>query len=122
VSVSTAGDAWRVLDLQRTPAAHRWVSAEPLLGEWHMPMAGGAHDLPQIDAVVVGGMSGPGATHMDRQWVRAIRRECAAAGVSFSLKQESGLHPEQRPLLDGAEHWPPPWATHCPDCGREAGR
>jgi protein gp37 len=153
VSVSTAGDSWRVLDLQRTPAAHRWVSAEPLLGEWNLPLAGGAHDLPQIDAVVVGGMSGTVAKPMHPGWVRTIRDECAAAGVDFAFKQWGEWAPDcrcslNRPtcqalprpepglpgamfrcgtrkagrLLGGFEHWPPPWVTYCPDCGREAGR
>jgi len=43
---------------------------------WHSP----------IDAVIVGGETGPGARPMHPDWVRAIRDQCAAAGVPFFFK------------------------------------
>lgn len=70
----------RVEDLRNTPAAVRWVSAEPLLG----PIAG---DMAGIDWVVVGGESGPGARPMHIDWARSLRDQCAEAGVPFLFKQ-----------------------------------
>jgi protein gp37 len=40
-----------------------------------------------VDWVIVGGESGPGARPMHPDWVRALRDECAAAGVPFLFKQ-----------------------------------
>lgn len=43
----------------------------------------------QLDWVVVGGESGPGARPMHPQWARDIRDQCQAASVSFFMKQMS---------------------------------
>jgi len=40
-----------------------------------------------IDAVILGGETGPGARPMHPEWVRSIRDQCAAAGVPFFFKQ-----------------------------------
>lgn len=96
----------RIPDLLATPAAVRWVSAEPLLGpvdlsfhifseptgnfrtnagkrqmELRKPADGGLH------WVVVGGESGPNARPMHPHWARDLRDQCAAAGVPFLFKQ-----------------------------------
>lgn len=113
----------RIPDLLATPAAVRWVSAEPLLG----PVDLGAIQAPryspedhlmdwkfsaletgdyyffhsgdfteggdgpdrehQIDWVVAGGESGPGARPMHPEWARLLRDQCADAGVPFLFKQ-----------------------------------
>jgi len=109
VSVSSQADTHRILDLQRTPAAHRWVSYEPAIDHLWLPMAGGAHDLPQVDAVVMGGESGPGWRPMDEDWARLMRDQCARHRIAFSLKQGSGMRPEHTPGLDGVRHWNVPW-------------
>lgn len=109
VSVSGPGDTHRILDLQRTPAVHRWVSYEPALDHLWFPMAGGAHDLPEVDAVIMGGESGPGWRPMDEDWARSMRDQCARRGIAFSLKQAAGLRPEHTPELDGVRHWNVPW-------------
>lgn len=85
----------RIPLLLDTPAAVRWVSAEPLLGAvdlirtmdragydpvWSIRQCG-------LDWVVVGGESGPGARPMHPQWARSLRDQCAAAGVPFLHKQ-----------------------------------
>jgi len=90
----------RIPLLLETPAAVRWISAEPLLGQvnaglylsrTNMPglrlMPGFADPLPGIDWVVVGGESGPNARPMSIQWARLLRDQCAVAGVSFLFKQ-----------------------------------
>ncbi len=85
----------RIPQLLDTPAAVRWISAEPLLGPLDL-----AHYLPlpreygitertfgQLDWVVAGGESGPGARPMHPDWARSLRDQCAAAGVPFFFKQ-----------------------------------
>jgi protein gp37 len=94
----------RIPELLQTPAAVRWVSAEPLLGpiDFHgilhpenFVLAG--VPVGWINWVVCGGESGPGARPMHPEWARSIRDQCAAADVPFFFKQVgewvwSGLH------------------------------
>jgi protein gp37 len=95
----------RIPLLLQTPAAVRFLSMEPLLGPVDLsafkPFDGEcycsdyrccprmAKDCPEtaIDWVIVGGESGPGARPMHPDWVRSIRDQCQAAGVSFFFKQ-----------------------------------
>ncbi len=65
--------------LRATPAAVRFMSAEPLLG----PITG----IDGLDWVIAGGESGPNARPMHPDWARALRDQCAAAGVPFFFKQ-----------------------------------
>lgn len=69
----------------QTPAALRFVSAEPLLGpiDMHLWML----TCPAIDWVIVGGESGPNARPMHPDWARSLRDQCNAAGVAFFFKQ-----------------------------------
>jgi protein gp37 len=76
----------RIPYLLATPAAVRFVSAEPLLA----PVDLGAwlrDGSPRLDWVIVGGESGPGARPMHADWARAIRDQCVTAGVPFFFKQ-----------------------------------
>ncbi len=91
----------RIPLLLQTPAAVRWISAEPLLGairfkaEWvDLPYARAAiaqvteKQFPTgLDWVVCGGESGPGARPMHPDWARSLRDQCQAAGVPFFFKQ-----------------------------------
>ena len=70
VSIESDRYAFRADHLRRTPAAVRWISAEPLLGP--LPSL----DLTGIDWLVVGGESGPKARPMHPQWVRDLRDRC----------------------------------------------
>lgn len=75
----------RIPLLMETPAAVRWISAEPLLGLIDLesvPTMEGS-----IDWVVVGGESGPKARPMHPDWARSLRDQCVAAGVPFFFKQ-----------------------------------
>jgi protein gp37 len=69
----------RLSDLLATPAAVRFLSAEPLLG----PIVG----IQGLDWVIAGGESGPHARPMHPAWARSLRDQCAAAGVPFFFKQ-----------------------------------
>jgi protein gp37 len=99
----------RIPHLLQTPAAIRFVSAEPLLGPIDLLnlRPGGGHlntltgrateapgDIqsktvvgPHLDWVIVGGESGPSARPMHPDWARGLRDQCAAAGVAFFFKQ-----------------------------------
>lgn len=81
--------AARIPDLLATPAAVRWISAEPLLGpvdlRAHFLNPHGFTETPRW--VVVGGESGPGSRPMHPDWARSLRDQCAAAGVPFLFKQ-----------------------------------
>ena len=110
---ATADD--RIPHLLATPAAVRFISAEPLLGPVDLRLIvikpsdapergkppvsinalkgwyGGAdHDPARIHWTIVGGESGPGARPMHPDWARSLRDQCQAAGVPFFMKQMSG--------------------------------
>jgi len=76
----------RIRLLQRTPAAVRFLSCEPLLGPLpRMPLKG-------IHWVIVGGESGPGSRPMDGMWAFEIKRQCEQKGVPFFFKQWGGVN------------------------------
>lgn len=97
--------------LVRTPAAKRFVSMEPMLGaidcsgEYMADCCGGRYPFPNLeqeyrtsrlsmlDGIILGGESGPNARPMHPDWARAVRDQCAAAGVAFFMKQMSGRAP-----------------------------
>lgn len=112
----------RVPILLDTPAAVRFISAEPMLGglrlsgtsldgkhqwNWLTGLFGTMHgDGPdfdydaKIDWVIVGGESGLGARPMHPDWARSLRDQCAVAGVPFFFKQWGNWlpwEPEQGP-------------------------
>lgn len=88
VSVEDAAAVGRTDDLRATPAAVKFLSCEPLIGDL------GRLDLTDIDWVIVGGESGPRARPMEPQWAESIRDECAAANVPFFFKQWGGRTPK----------------------------
>ena len=92
----------RVPLLLETPAAVRFISAEPLLGpldfdsthesdpfatNYLLPCLDGDEPAPGLDWVIVGGESGPQARSCAVEWVRSVVRQCQAAGVSVFVKQ-----------------------------------
>lgn len=80
-SVETAAYKWRIDAIREIPAAVRFLSLEPLLGDL------GDLDLAGIDWVIVGGESGRRARPMAYEYVRLIRDQCLAQGVPFFFKQ-----------------------------------
>lgn len=95
--------------LRDTPAAVRFISAEPLLGPligtltgpgypgrnhlWTDHYLGDGLDLTGIDWLIVGGESGPGYRPMDPEWARDLRTECSERGTAFFMKQLGGARP-----------------------------
>jgi protein gp37 len=98
----------RIPHLLATPAAIRFVSAEPLLGPvvlpgltpyaspghcisidgdwWHAP-GSCPNCRPSLDWVITGGESGKNARPAHPDWFRSLRDQCVAAGVAFHFKQ-----------------------------------
>lgn len=94
LGVSAENQQWsdiRIPALLDTPAAVRFVSAEPLLGPIDLGRFleddAEKYDVPALDWVIVGGESGRGARPMHPDWARSLRDQCEAAGVPFLFKQ-----------------------------------
>ncbi|HMM95338.1 phage Gp37/Gp68 family protein [Phycicoccus sp.] len=82
----------RIPALLQTPAAVRFLSAEPLLGpvdltRWLDVEVECGRRPDALDWVIAGGESGPGARPMHPDWARSLRDQCTAAGVAFLFKQ-----------------------------------
>ncbi len=118
----------RIPDLLATPAAVRFVSAEPLLGPIDFTALVRRQDLRMVDAlqgcwawktdeqdawehggacskldqIIVGGESGPGHRPMQMEWAESIMRQCADAGTAFFFKQTSGPRAGMRGEASGA--------------------
>jgi protein gp37 len=83
--------------LRQTPAAIRFISAEPLLGPL-LPSL----DLGFIDWLIVGGESGRAHRPMHVEWVRELRETAAATDTAFFFKQWGGRTPKSNGrVLDG---------------------
>jgi protein gp37 len=75
----------RLHDLQKSPAAVKFLSIEPLLeGLGQLNLAG-------IDWIIVGGESGRGARPLNKEWVTEIRDQCSEKGIPFFFKQWGGV-------------------------------
>jgi protein gp37 len=85
VSVENGDYVGRIELLRQTSAYVKFLSLEPLLGP--LPSL----RLADIDWVIVGGESGPGARPMDPAWVEEIRDQCLQANVPFFFKQWGGV-------------------------------
>lgn len=94
----------RIPDLLSTPTAVRFVSAEPLLGPIDLKAAALKAFVPSmfgiqqaalfrngalanVDWVIVGGESGPGARPCDLEWVEGLVDQCRLSGVPCFVKQ-----------------------------------
>jgi protein gp37 len=89
----------RIPHLLQCPAAVRFVSAEPLLGQIDLRQACAGHRwrdsdgveccgvTRNLDWVIAGGESGVGARPMHPAWARSLRDQCRNANVPFFFKQ-----------------------------------
>ena len=81
VSVESEKYLKRIEDLQKTTAAVRFISFEPLLSR--------IEDFPLVGTgwVIVGAESGPRRRSMNIEWVRGIKNRCIRTGIAFFFKQ-----------------------------------
>ena len=99
VSVETDEFTYRIENLATTGAAVKFLSLEPLLGLiCEMP-------LTNIDWVIVGGESGPGARPMKEQWATEIRDHCIQSDVPFFFKQWGGTNKKKAGRLLEGRTW-----------------
>ncbi len=96
VTVENQNYVNRITKLVQTPANVKFISLEPLLGPiTELP-------LENIDWVIVGGESGPGARPMHKEWVINIKEQCLDNTVPFFFKQWGGVNKKQAGrMLDG---------------------
>jgi len=97
----------RVEILGQTPAAVRFVSAEPFLGDIDI---GNAFDDPgddseygKLDWAIIGGETGSGHRPMDIEAARAFIRQVKCMGGAMFVKQDSGPRPGMRGRFTDAE-------------------
>ncbi len=96
LGVSAEDQKWfdiRWAALAETPAAVRFISAEPLLAWIDMAFDHECGDPPHWtcpavpDWVIIGGESGPGARPMSASWAREIVKQCRWSGIAPFVKQ-----------------------------------
>ena len=123
LGVSVEDQKWadiRIPALLRTPAAVRFISAEPLLGPlelWHShcpihDFAGGmctfsCPERRRLDWVIAGGESGAKARPLELHWVKEIRDQCIHERIPFHFKQWGEWAPDYNatdPILDHPMH------------------
>jgi len=96
VSVESDRYVHRIDRLRKTGAWVKFLSLEPLLGPLDQL------NLSDVDWVIVGGESGPGARPLKPEWATSIRDQCISAGVPFFFKQWGGVNKKRTGrLLDG---------------------
>lgn len=118
--VSVESQKWanvRVPVLQRTPAAVRFLSMEPLLSRVQLCTCDGAayeiqrhpflvnsscplHGTVPLDWIIVGGESGPNARPMHPDWPRGLQQACQATGVAYLFKQWGEWVPCAEPVAE----------------------
>ena len=101
VSVESPAYRWRIDYLRETPAATRFISAEPLIAA--LPNL----NLADVHWLNAGGESQAGARPAETAWFEDLRDQCAHAQVAFFLKQLGG-HPSKRggtEALLGGRRW-----------------
>lgn len=117
----------RIPELLATPAAVRFVSAEPLLGWISFDRLKVADDQlydalagvylhadgtyrdeggPKLDLIIAGGESGRGARPMHADWPREIRNACEKSGTAFFFKQWGDFLPAGQTMASG-RRWNP---------------
>jgi len=91
-SIENQDYAFRASILMEVPAAVRFISAEPLLGNLYLEKQFARHG---IDWVIIGGESQKGCRPMELSWARYLVEQCREYGVAPFVKQLGG-HPDKR--------------------------
>lgn len=99
VTVENTDYTHRIDHLRNSGAFVKFLSIEPLLGP--IPNL----NLNEIDWVIVGGESGPGARPMNLAWVLDIRDQCHKANVPFFFKQWGGTRKKKAGRLLEGKTW-----------------
>ena len=89
----------RIYELRKTEAFVKFLSLEPLISEVKVL------NLAEIDWVIVGGESGPGARKMKKEWVIQIKEQCIEQNVPFFFKQWGGINKKKTGRLLEGRTW-----------------
>jgi len=99
--------------LIKTPAAVRWISCEPVLGNVDF-----SPYLPGLDWIVTGGESGRGSRPTPPDWFRQVRDQCAGTQTAHYFKQWGDWCPaDQLPPKESHRKPKPTARTERLDCG-----
>ncbi len=99
VSVENSEYTYRINHLRSTHAQIKFMSLEPLLG----PVEN--LNLTEIDWVIVGGESGPGARPIHEEWVTNIRDQCLISQIPFFFKQWGGVRKKNNGRILQGQIW-----------------
>jgi protein gp37 len=99
VSVENSEYTYRINHLRPTHAKIKFMSLEPLLG----PVEN--LNLTEIDWVIVGGESGPGARPIHEEWVTNIRDQCLISQIPFFFKQWGGVRKKNNGRILQGQIW-----------------
>lgn len=81
--------------LLKIPAAKRFLSIEPMLGDIDLSEFTDNNRVGGVDWVICGGESGSkDARPMQRAWVRYLFQQCCEAGIPFFFKQWGEFSPD----------------------------
>ena len=84
-SVEDSRVTTRIDILRKVPAAVRFISFEPLIGDV------GELNLSNIHWVIVGGESGKNHRPIKEEWIQHILNQCEEQNVAFFFKQWGGI-------------------------------
>lgn len=99
VTVENQSYDFRIDDLRQSHAQVKFLSLEPLLGPIsHL-------NLSDINWVITGGESGPGARPIEQDWVTDIRDQCVTSNVPFFFKQWGGVRKKRNGRLLEGKLW-----------------
>jgi protein gp37 len=99
VTVENEKNKFRIDYLRRIPAAVKFISFEPLIGDV------GQVNLEGIDWAIVGGESGFNCRPMEVDWVLNIKRQCEEQNVLFYFKQWGGVRRQKNGRLLLGRTW-----------------
>lgn len=99
VTVENQENVSRIDYLRKVNANVRFLSVEPLIGKIDYL------DLENIDWVIVGGESGPGARPMEENWVLEIKKQSQNQDTPFFFKQWGGTNKKKNGRLLEGQTW-----------------
>ncbi len=99
VTIENSNYIQRMDNLKRINAKIKFISFEPLIGSV------GKIDLDNIDWVIVGGESGPGARPVEEEWVMEIQEQCDEQNVPFFFKQWGGVNKKKTGRILNGQIW-----------------
>lgn len=99
VTVESNNQKQRIPYLINTPAKIKYLSIEPMISDIKNL------SLKNIDWVIVGGESGPGARPLQENWVLKIRDNCIKNQIPFFFKQWGGVNKKANGSLLQGKYW-----------------